>query len=246
MVYRFFEEAYRTNKKLFIVLVDPQVVNDTPGLLEQYTKAFRKTAPSMIFVGGSLVFDSVAHITEVIKSICDVPVVLFPGHVSQITPLADAILFLSLISGRNPEFLIGQHVVAAPVLKNARIEVIPTGYILVDGGTATSVEYISHTKPVPRYKADILKATALAGQMLGHKLIYIEGGSGAENVLSSNILKQVVDYIDIPVIVGGGVTTPSQAVELFNAGASGVVVGSALEKEPSRLSDFLETLNDFL
>ncbi len=246
MVYKFFEEAYRTNKKLFIVLIDPQVVNDTPGLLEQYIKTFNKTAPSLIFVGGSLVFDSVRNIVDSIKAGCDVPVVLFPGHVSQITSSADAILFLSLISGRNPEYLIGQHVVAAPAVKNANLEVIPTGYILVDGGAPTSVEYISNTRPVPRNKADILKATALAGQMLGHKLIYIEGGSGAENILPPEILKQVTDYIDIPVIVGGGITKPSQAIELFNSGAAGVVVGTALEKDLSLLPEFLERLKDFV
>jgi len=244
MIYDFFREAYSTGKKLLIVLIDPQVINEKPDLLERYIKVFNKSAPSLVFVGGSLVFDSTDDVVTRIKDETGLPVVLFPGHFSQITPAADAILFMSLISGRNPEFLIGQQVVAAPVVKNAGMEAIPTGYILVDGGTHTSVEYVSQSKPIPPGKTDILKATALAGQMLGHKLVYIEGGSGAGNVLPPGILREVVNYVNIPVIVGGGINTPEQALRLFDAGAVGVVIGTALENEPEKLMEFVTVVGE--
>jgi len=244
MVYDLFEDAYNSRTKLLIVLIDPQVVEEKKKLLDEYIESFKMYKPSMVFVGGSLIFDSVEPIVKKIKQYCDLPVVLFPGHATQFTPLADAILFLSLISGRNSEYLIGQHVVAAPLIKKAKTEVISTGYILIESGKLTSVEYMSNTKPIPNNKVDILKATALAGEMLGHKLIYLESGSGAEKSISYDAVFQVVKYIGIPVIVGGGITSPEQVIKLYEAGATGVVLGSLLEKNPFLLRDFIKKKNE--
>ena len=191
-----------------------------------------------LFVGGSLLTKNALKDCLVsVKQVTDIPTVIFPGSMMQISDQADAIFLLSMISGRNPDLLIGQHVVAAPYLKETDIEILPTGYVLIDGGRPTTVSYISNTHPIPSDKGDIAACTALAGQMLGLKLIYMDSGSGALNPVPTSIIQQVSQVIDIPLIVGGGITTPEKAIEDCEAGADVVVVGNAIEKDPELLTD---------
>jgi putative glycerol-1-phosphate prenyltransferase len=170
---------------------------------------------------------------ETIKKNCSIPVVLFPGSPDQITPKADALLYLSLISGRNPELLIGQHVVSAPFVKQSGLEIIPVGYMLIDGGSPTTVSYISNTHPIPSNKKDIALCTAMAGEMLGLKLIYMDAGSGAKTPISTEMIQYVSKHIKIPLVIGGGITSAEKAKENCMAGADIIVVGNAVEKDPS-------------
>ncbi|NDB52605.1 MAG: geranylgeranylglyceryl/heptaprenylglyceryl phosphate synthase, partial [Chitinophagaceae bacterium] len=172
-----------------------------------------------------------------IKKNTSIPVVLFPGSPSQVTRQADALLYLSLISGRNPELLIGQHVLSAPFVKQSGLEILSTGYIVVDGGAPTTVSYISNAAPIPADKEDIALCTALAGEMLGMKLIYMDAGSGARQPITTSMIKRVADQISIPLIVGGGIKTPEKAQENCKAGADLIVVGNAIEKEVSLISE---------
>ena len=165
------------------------------------------------------------------------PVVLFPGSNLHIDMAADAILFLSLISGRNPDFLIGQHVLAAPILKRSRLEILPTGYLLIDSGRQTTVSYISNTTPIPHDKPDVAACTAMAGEMLGLKLVYLDAGSGAQQPVTARMVATVRRTVDAPLVVGGGITTPAQAEELLRAGADLVVVGNAIETHQQLLAD---------
>lgn len=194
----------------------------------------------LILLGGSLTRNSMDIALKAIKRVTPTPVLLFPGSVFQLCPNADAILLLSLISGRNPEFLIGNHVVAAHAIKESGMEIIPTGYILIDSGTPTSVQYMSNTMPIPSSKSDIVVATALAGQQLGLKAIYLEGGSGAQLPISVETIVEVKNNINLPIIVGGGLHTPQQVHAARSAGASMVVVGNALEKNIDILKDLVD------
>jgi putative glycerol-1-phosphate prenyltransferase len=194
----------------------------------------------MIFIGGSLVSDNLSDSVEIIKKNCKLPVLLFPGSVFQITNKADGILFLSLISGRNPDYLIGNHVIAAPYLKRSSLEIIPVAYILINGSGMTSVEYMSNTKPIPPDKVDIIVATALAGEMTGQKAIYLEAGSGAEDHVPINVIRKVRENIEVPLIVGGGIRTVENAQAVYNAGADIIVVGNALETDPDLMRSFAE------
>jgi len=222
-----------SREKRLIVLIDPDKFD------RKRTEAFfagAKDLVDMIFIGGSLLS---ANRTELVVSdlrkITSLPLVLFPGNSMQVTGQADAILFLSLISGRNPEFLIGQHVHAAPLLYRENLEVIPTSYILIDGGSRTSVQYISQSMPVPADKPDIAVATALAGKYLGHKLIYLEAGSGALHSVSPDMVREVSEKTQLPVIAGGGIRSAETAVELLNAGARAIVIGSLFETNPDEV-----------
>jgi putative glycerol-1-phosphate prenyltransferase len=179
---------------------------------------------------------------DILKQHTEIPVILFPGNVLQITPRADAILLLSLISGRNPEFLIGNHVIAAPILKKTDLEIIPTAYILIENGRPTSVEYMSNTKPIPADKIDLAVATAMAGEMLGHRLVYLEAGSGALETVNTEVIREVSSQIGIPLVVGGGIHTPDQIRDIYRAGADMVVVGTALEEDPEALLDLMNAL----
>lgn len=190
----------------------------------------------MILVGGSLVTQSVNDFVVEVKRKTHLPVVLFPGSVVQFSPNADGILFLSLISGRNPDYLIGNHVLVAPMVKQSGIEVIPTGYILIDGGTATSVQYVSQTMPIPAGKPDIAIVTAMAGELLGLKAIYLEAGSGAANPVPLALIEAVRKAVSIPVIVGGGIRDQKQVSDALHAGANLVVVGNGMESNPQMLS----------
>ncbi len=218
----------KEKRKAFAVLLDPDKLNlkDIPFLVESAINA----GVTYFFVGGSLmVNEEIYKVIPELKKICPIPVILFPGSLSQIVPSADAIFFLSLISGRNPELLIGNHVLAAPLLKRTNLEIIPTGYMLVESGKMTTVNYISNTLPIPSDKTDIAICTAMAGEMLGLKVIYMDGGSGAYRTIPPQMVKGVTDNINIPVIVGGGIRTAEEAVMIWEAGAEVVVIGNALE-----------------
>ncbi|MCK5906561.1 MAG: geranylgeranylglyceryl/heptaprenylglyceryl phosphate synthase [Flavobacteriales bacterium] len=229
-------------KKQIAVLIDPDKLN-TKELLSLVSKI--KLSPiNYILVGGSLLSsDQMDEYIGLIKQNIDIPVIIFPGSVHQISNKADGILFLSLISGRNPEFLIGSQVVAAPLLKRSKLEILSTGYVLVDSGIQTTASYISNTTPLPRDKADIAVATALASEMIGHKLLYLDGGSGAKLEVPSEMISAVKKHIDIPLIVGGGINTKSKLETAFNSGADLVVIGTAIEKNQDFLDEIVEVLS---
>ena len=212
----------------YIVLIDPD--KNSENNLEEKISKINNSGVDAIFVGGSLILDNnCKKRVELIKSISKVPVIFFPGGISQLNKHYDAMLFMSILSGRNSHYLIGEQVIAAPIVKDLGIEVIPTGYLLVDGGNNSSVQFMSGSNPIPIEKPDILIAHALAAQYLGKKLVYLESGSGAKNSIPNNLLKAVTKYIDVPIIVGGGIKTPESANEKVLAGASFVVIGSILE-----------------
>ncbi|MCK6618057.1 MAG: geranylgeranylglyceryl/heptaprenylglyceryl phosphate synthase [Cyclobacteriaceae bacterium] len=224
-------------KKSIAVLIDPDKVADRIQLQHLIDLA-SENCVDFFLVGGSLVttVNSAEIITQIKQSV-SLPVILFPGNAMQVEPTADGIFFLSLISGRNPELLIGQHVVAAPVIRNTRLEVLPTGYLLINSGRTTSVAYMSNTTPLPDDKYSLAACTAMAGEMLGLKLIYLDAGSGAEKEISAKMISAVRKAVSVPLIVGGGINTPDKAQAALQAGADMIVVGNALEKEPNLLID---------
>ena len=232
----------KTRKKL-AVLIDPDKPTDAQ-IISIIDKA-KAADVDFFFVGGSLlVTDSLDHCIKLIKEHCNIPVLIFPGNSLQISKYCDGFLLLSLISGRNPEMLIGRHVIAAPYLKLYGNEIIPTGYMLIDSGKATSVTYMSDTTPIPHDKDDIAMCTAIAGEMLGLKLIYLEAGSGALMPVSTSMISKVSQMIKIPLIVGGGIKTPEMAADAVKAGADVIVIGTAFEKEPELLKQFAEAIHD--
>jgi phosphoglycerol geranylgeranyltransferase len=197
------------------------------------------------FIGGSLVVNSMLDpLLTNLRERCHIPLVLFPGNSFQLSYRADAILFLSLISGRNPELLIGQHVVAAPFLKMSPLEIISTGYILVDGGVQTSVQYMSNTYPIPASKDDIAVCTALAGEMLGLKIIYLEAGSGAKTPISESMISAVSGAVSVPLIVGGGIRNAEKVAANLRAGADLVVVGNAIEGDPYLIGEMMAAVRE--
>lgn len=236
------QHRHKQKKKSIAVLVDPDKAEDSSRLLHLINLA-SENCVDYFFVGGSLVTSS--NLSDVVKQIKEnvtIPVVLFPGNAIQVEASADAILFLSLISGRNPELLIGQHVVAAPVLKNTRLEVIPTGYMLINSGKITSVAYISNTMPIPDDKYSLAASTAMAGEMLGLQTIYIDAGSGAEKEISARMIASVRKSVTIPLIVGGGINSSQKAISALEAGADMIVIGNALEKNPDLLTEVSEKI----
>jgi len=238
-IYNKFQD--KTRKKL-AVLIDPDKPTDAQ-ILSMIEKA-NAADVDFFFVGGSLlVTDSLDHCIKLIKEHSQIPVLIFPGNLLQISKYCDGFLLLSLISGRNPEMLIGRHVIAAPYLKLYGNEIIPTGYMLIDSGKATSVSYMSDTTPIPHDKDDIAMCTALAGEMLGLKLIYLEAGSGALTPVSTSMISKVRQMINIPLIVGGGIKTPEMATEAVKAGADVIVIGTAFEKEPELLQQFAKAIH---
>ncbi len=190
-----------------------------------------------ILTGGSLTFSSIDTLIDSVRKYCSIPVVLFPGNLLQLTHKADAILLLSLISGRNPELLIGNHVIAAPFLKDVRDKLFSVGYMLISCGTKTAVEYISHTEAIPCDKPEIAVATALAGEMLGLRMIYLEGGSGAMKTIPPELISDVRGNITIPLAVGGGIRNGKDVEDMFKAGADLVILGNGCEKNPGLLKD---------
>ncbi len=216
------------NKKLLAILLDPDKI-DWSGM-DKLIMKINQSPATHILVGGSLVLSTkMDHLIVKIKQNCSLPVVLFPGNPSQISCMADGILFLSLISGRNPDFLIEHQVNAVPLLKKTKLEVIATGYILIDGGNETAVAKVSQTKPLDAKKSDYITQTAQAGEMLGNKMIYLEAGSGALIPVSSKIIQQVSENIQIPLIVGGGIYNKAAIQQAFDSGADMVVIGTAFE-----------------
>ena len=235
-IYQSLLEKKKQGKKSFAVLIDPDKVNGHS--MEPLIELSVEAGVDYFFVGGSLVVsDYIDECIRLIKSRCSIPVILFPGSPSQVSRYADALLYLSLISGRNPELLIGQHVVSAPVVKKSGLEIMPTGYMVIDGGAPTTVSYISNAAPLPADKNEIAMCTAMAGEMLGMKLIYMDAGSGAKKAINENMIARVAGCIDIPLIIGGGITSPEKAYLNCKAGADIIVVGNAIEKDASLIKE---------
>ena len=230
------------HRKSFAVLIDPDKY-DRKGL-ELVVDSARESLADFILVGGSLLtHDNLDETIRTIKDRCDITVILFPGSIMQINERADALLLLSVISGRNPDLLIGKHVVAAPYLKKSRLEILPTGYMLIESGPVTTAQYVSGTLPIPRLKDDIAVCTAMAGEMLGLGLIYMDAGSGAELPVTSSMIKNVKENISIPLIVGGGIRHADQALASCRAGADMIVVGNAIENDPSCLKEIAHAVH---
>jgi phosphoglycerol geranylgeranyltransferase len=217
------------------LLLDP---DKTPAEgLKNILKIASECRTDYILAGGSLTFNSIDNLIDTVKDQCNIPVVLFPGNLLQLSRKADIILLLSLISGRNPELLIGNHVIAAPYLRGVREKLVSVGYILVGSGKKTSVEYISQTEAIPADKSDLVVATALAGEMLGFHMIYLEAGSGAVNPVPADIISAVRKNVSIPVAVGGGLKNREEITRTFNAGASLIILGNGCEKKPRLLAE---------
>ena len=238
--------TYRqTGQKALAVLIDPDKVEDMASC-QRLVRMSIENRVDFFLVGGSLITrDNFGDVVRMIKRETHLPVVLFPGSNLHIESSADAILFLSLISGRNPELLIGQHVVVAPVLKRSSLEVLPTGYILIDSGGATTVSYMSNTVPIPRDKPSVAACTAMAGEMLGLKLIYLEAGSGAGQPIDSKTIRLVRKSVDTPLIVGGGIDDRYKAQRALEAGADMLVVGNATEENPALLAELADLMDGY-
>lgn len=235
-IYQNILQARRENKKLLAVLIDPEKIK-----LKNIPFFFEKVHQSVIthvFVGGSTDKNNqIDTVVSAIKKETHLPVILFPGNIDQITPKADGILFLSLLSGRNPEYLIGQQIKSIPFLKETALEIISTGYILIDGGKHTATQKVSNTQPINQQDENLIVNTALAGEYLGQQLIYLEAGSGAFVPVNSSIIRKVKNNLSIPLIVGGGIRTKEQLENAYKAGADLVVIGTAFEKNESFFSD---------
>jgi len=232
-----------TDTKKLALLIDPDKHDNNS--LASISKKAETLNVQYIFVGGSLLMANIENTITQIKKQYNGPVILFPGNACQVSANADGILFLSLISGRNAEFLIGNHVISAPVIKQTKLEVIPTGYILIDGGNKTSVEYMSNTSPIPAQKPDIAIATAIAGEMLGLKCLYLEGGSGAKNIIPEKLIEGVKQNVSIPIIVGGGIRSAESLQTVFNAGADIAVVGTIIEENSTILDEMMMVVNSY-
>ena len=239
----FYTEITQRRKKRFALLIDPDTY--TPAKLEYMVKIIETHPPDLILVGGSLVVSPMDDTIRFLKERVRQPVFLFPGNVNQLSDHADGILFLSLITGRNPEFLIGNHVLAAPHLVRSGIEVIPTGYMLIENGRFTSVEYMSNTRPIPYGKTDIAVATAQAGELLGLRLIYLEAGSGATKSVGIEMIRAIRQAVSLPVFAGGGIRTTEEAERVYEAGADLIVIGNALEEYPDQVRDFARLRDRF-
>lgn len=240
------QQRHQVGKKSIAVLIDPDKVDDT-NRLTHLINLGTENCIDFFLVGGSLITTpNISEVINVIKeNVSSVPVILFPGNAQQIDPAADGILFLSLISGRNPDFLIGQQVMVAPILKNYRMEVLPTGYMLINSGRLSSAAYISNTTPIPEDKYGLAASTALAGEMLGLRLIYLDAGSGAEREINARMISTVRKAIQVPLIVGGGINTPAKAQTALEAGADMIVIGNALEKDPELLTEISDCVYDW-
>jgi putative glycerol-1-phosphate prenyltransferase len=230
-------------RKKISVLIDPDKHNDSS--LNRTITQSEKAGVDFFLIGGSLLHRPIDEIITKIKNQSSIPLILFPGNLLQLTSAVDAMLLLSLISGRNPEFLIGNHVIAAPIIKKFQIPCISTGYILVGTGKTTSVEYMSSTTPIPYHKHEIAMATAMAGELLGMKIIYLDAGSGAEKPISDTMIREVKKSIKIPLIIGGGIKNESQLENVCKSGADIVVIGNAFEKKTSLIQSFASIVHQF-
>lgn len=239
-IYKCFAENKAAGKKSFAVLIDPDKIEEESACMRIVNMSIENQVDYFL-VGGSLITgNNFGQIVRLIKENTDIPVIIFPGSSMHIEPAADGILFLSLISGRNPDLLIGQHVVAAPVLKRSKLEVLPTGYMLINSGQQTTVSYMSNTTPIPHDKTSVAACTAIAGEMLGLKLIYMDAGSGAEAPVGSRMINMVRKAVDVPLIVGGGINNAHKAARAYEAGADVIVIGNGIEKNPGLLVEVAE------
>jgi phosphoglycerol geranylgeranyltransferase len=235
-IYHSLTQRKQQGKKSFAVLIDPDKVNDTS--MQQLITLAVAAKVDYFLVGGSLVISNyLDECVQYIKRHCNIPVILFPGSPNQVSKYADALLYLSLISGRNADLLIGQHVISAPVVKQSGLEIMPTGYMVIDGGAPTTVSYISNATPLPADKNEIAMCTAMAGEMLGMKLIYMDAGSGAKRPITESMIQKVSSCIDVPLIIGGGITDPEKAYLNCKAGADVIVVGNAIEKDANLIKE---------
>lgn len=242
-VYSEIEKKRKSGKKQFAILIDPdkQDMQKTADL----AKKAQYASVDFIFVGGSLLTNgSLSCCIETLKKNCSIPVVIFPGSTMQIDKQADAILFLSLISGRNSDLLIGKHVISAPIIKEYKLETIPTGYMLVESGNFTTVQYMSNTRPIPAEKNEIAVCTAMAGEMLGLKTIYMDAGSGAVNPVSKKMIEAVRKTVSLPLIIGGGIRTTEKAISAAKAGADVIVVGNSIEQDFSLIAKMAAALHE--
>lgn len=230
--------------KQFVVLVDPDKTD--PEQLARTAALAGQAQVDFFFVGGSLIVnDGLDQCLRTIGEQSDIPVILFPGSVYQINDRAAGILFLSLISGRNAELLIGRQVVAAPYLRHSNLEVLSTGYMLIDGSVPTTASYMSGTNPIPADKEDIARCTAMAGEMLGFRLLYLDAGSGARKPVSEAMIEAVSQATTVPLIVGGGIRTPEKVLTSLQAGADVIVVGNAIEKDPGLILEMADAAHSF-
>jgi phosphoglycerol geranylgeranyltransferase len=242
-----YERLMKTRKERgagYLLLIDPDKIS--PGQFPSFIEKAASAGVDAFLVGGSLMLSDIFDSTlKTMKENSKIPVIIFPGSISQVSSFADAILFLLLISGRNPDHLIGNQVIAAPIIKKMGLEAISTGYMLIEGGTITSAEFMSNTKPIPREKPDIAVAHALAAELIGLKMLYLEAGSGARESVPDEMIVKVTQHCSLPVITGGGINTPETARRKVNAGASFVVTGTVIEKNSdiSLIKEFSEAIH---
>lgn len=241
-VYQRLQQLRKQGKKAFAVLIDPDKVSTTQ--ISTMAKLCNEAKVDFLFVGGSLMVTQ--HLDDIIhtfKKHSDISVILFPGSPSQVSKQADALFYLTLISGRNPELLIGAHVVSAPMVRASGLEIISTGYMVIDGGAATTVSYMSHSSPIPHNKEDIALCTALAGEMQGKHVLYMDAGSGAIRPISESMIHRVASQTNIPLIIGGGITDAEKAYLNCKAGADVIVVGNAIEKDASLIKEIAQAVH---
>lgn len=232
----YLQKAKKNNDKLLAILLDPDKIelDSIKGIVQK----INNSKADLIFIGGSLLFKNILdEFVGVVKQHTELPILLFPSSAIQISNNADGILFLQLISGRNPEYLISNQVIAAPLLKQTNLEVISTGYMLIESGRETTASYISNTKPIPSHKPEIAMATAMAGEYIGNKLIYMDGGSGALNPIPTKLISKVAKNVDLPIIIGGGLKTKEAIQAVYDAGATVVVIGTAFENDEKMLEN---------
>ena len=241
-VYQSLLENKKNGQKSFAILIDPDKI--TAISLTSLIDLALAAKADYFLVGGSLVVsDNLDACILAIKENCSIPIILFTGSPSQISKHADALLYLSLISGRNADLLIGQHVISAPFIKKSGLEIISTGYMVIDGGAPTTVSYISNATPIPADKADIALCTAMAGEMLGKKIIYMDAGSGARKPIAEEMIALVAANIEIPLVVGGGIRDAEKAYLNCKAGADVIVIGNAIEKDPSLIKEMAAAIH---
>lgn len=223
----------------FAVLADPDKI--APADMAHLARLCNDAGVDYLLMGGSLLLSHQLDLCiQRFKTESDIPVVLFPGSPAQVTPYADGLLYLSLISGRNPDLLIGQHVISAPQVKASGLEVISTGYMVIDGGVPTTVSYMSHSQPIPPNKPEIALCTAWAGELQGKHLIYLDAGSGAKVPIPEEMIQMVSSHIDIPLLTGGGIQSPEKVYRNCKAGANLVIVGNAIERDPLLIKDMAQ------
>ncbi len=243
-IYRQLLQLKQEGKKAFAVLIDPDDISpEQAAILAQ--KCADAGVDYVLFGGSIMVSDHWNDCIRSFKSVSDIPVILFPGSPAQVCKSADALLYLSLISGRNPDLLIGQHVISAPAIKASGLEVMATGYMVIDGGVPTAVSYMSHSAPLPHNKPELALCTAWAGEMQGKQLIYMDAGSGAKYPISQEMIKKVSDNIAIPLIIGGGIRDVEGLQKALDAGAQVVVVGNAIEKNPDLIAQMSQATKQY-